>query len=685
MGDRAVTDDTSNGSAQSTASRSQLAEFDLDSSDLSALVSDCAIALIDADGSVATWNAGARHLTGYEAETIVGTHYRTVFPAAVREAGRPERILERARAEGTAADEGWRIGADDSRLWVRETVATIRADGEVGTPVGSATDLRGYVWVVCDRTDDYERERDLREETAFTESILEAQPDLLYAADTDRSLIEWNEELERVTGSDGAALAGVDPLTFIAPEDRDHIGEAIERILEEGDRVTAEARVLTGDGARIPYEFNSARIVDDGKVLGFTGVGRDISDRKARQRQRERLERLNAVVRTIDETMVTADSREEIETAIVEEFPAADAYRFAVIGRASGATTATGYSWEPVARAGIDAAAADEFASFVDPPVDADGEPALEARAVQRYDHLRESPIEAWRRHARARPFDAVAVVPIVASDRPLGALVIGADDPAAFGDREREVLQEFGSTVGHAINAMAVRRLLYQDTVVELEFESTDRRDACVRLSDELECSISVDHVLPLADAVFVYYLTVSDADPDRVREVARDDEAITELRLIDADDDESYWECVVRNSTITDLVADYGARLQSKTVRDGVAELTVHVGSSVDLHDLVDAITAAYPDSRLRSKRTVERPVETRGDFRQTVESMLTDKQRTALEAAYHGGYFEWPTRNSDAGEIADRLGIARQTFHQHLRVAQAKLLSAYFGAPD
>lgn len=681
-----MADDTSNGPAQSIASHSQLADFDLDSSDLSALVSDCAIALVDAEGTLATWNAGIRHLMGYETEAIVGTHYRTVFPADAREANRPEQVLERARTEGTTVDEGWRVGADDSRLWVRETVATIRADGEVGVPVDAAADLRGYVWVVCDRTDDYERERDLREETALTASILEAQPDLFYAADTDRSLIEWNEEFERVFGSDGTDLAGVDPLAFIAPEDRDHIKEAIERILEEGDRVTAEARVLTSDGARVPYEFNSARIVDDdGDVLGFTGVGRDISDRKARHRERERLERLNAVIRTIDEVVVTADSRAEIETAIVEEFTAADAYQFAVIGRASGATTAAGYSWEPIARAGVDAAAADEFASFVDPPVDGDGEPALETRAVQRYAHLRESHVEAWRRHARAQSFDAVAVVPIIATNQPLGALVIGADDPAAFTGQERDVLQEFGSTVGHAINAMAVRRLLYQDTVVELEFESTDRGDACVRLSDELTCQLSVDHVLPLADDVLVYYVTISNVDPDRVREAARDDEAITELRLIDADDEESAWECVVRNATIADLVAGYGARLQSKTVHDGVAELTVHVSSSTNLHELVDAITTAYPDSRLHSKRTVEQPVETHGDFRQTVTSMLTDKQRLALEAAYHGGYFEWPTRNSDASEIADRLGIARQTFHQHLRVAQAKLLSAYFGATD
>ncbi|WP_435552024.1 PAS domain S-box protein [Natrinema sp. CGMCC1.2065] len=779
--------------------------------DLSAVVSDAAIAVLDGEGQFTAWNDGARTLLGYDADAAVGSRYRRLFPAAEREAGDPERLLEAARSSGTVESEGWRVTSDGGRVWVREVLATVEGD-DVGVAVGAATEPAGYVWVVHDRTDDHERERrpreekhvvervveaqpdivyafdterefiewsdrvpdvtgytesellemdplefvapadrdriaasidrvlehetsvtveaalltadgeripyefnsarvtddegtvlgftgigrdisdrkarerELREEKAFTESVLEAQPDILYAFDTEGNLIEWNDQFQHVTGYVSADLVGMHPLRFIAPKDRDHIGAAIDRILEAGERVTAEGRLLTADGERIPYEFNSARITDDdGTVLGFTGVGRDISDRKARERELERLERLNAIVRTIDETMVAAETRDEIERAIVEAFAAADAYRFAVIGRADPGGT-DGYAWTPETGAGIDPTAdADLLSSFVDPPAEADGSPALESRSVQRYRALPESDIAAWRTHAAAREYASVAVVPIVASDRPLGALVIAAREPSAFADREREVLQEFGGTIGHAINAMAVRRLLYLDTVVELELESTDRGDVCIDLSWVAGCDLSIDHVLPLTDEVFVYYLTVSGIEPDTLRSAATEAAAITELRLIDADDDESYWEIVVRGSTITELLGEYGARLESKVVREGSAELTVQTSPDSDLRELVGAITSAYPDTRLVSKRTVDRPVRTRGDFRRTVESALTEKQRLALEAAYHGGYFEWPTRNSDASEVADRLDIARQTFHQHLRVAQAKLLSAYFGDDD
>ncbi|ELY71185.1 PAS domain S-box protein [Natrinema versiforme] len=785
----------------------------IDIRELSDVISDAAVALLDADGRVTAWNDGARRLTGYDEATIVGSHYRTVFPSDARESGRPERILERARADGNAEDDGWRVRSDGSRFWAHEEIAPIHEDGEVGRAAPDEADLRGYVWVVRDRTEERERrrqlreanafaesifeaqpdivyafdadenylewndrvpavtgyteselaemrplefvvpehreriadavrrvlkedeyvtveadlrtkdgrripyefnsariidddgsvlgftgtgrdisdrkarERALREEKAFTESLLEAQPDLFYAFDTEGTLIEWNERFQRVTGYDRDELTGMHPLKFIAPADREHISEAIDRILEDGERVTAEGRILTKAGRRIPYEFNSARITaDDGSVLGFTGVGRDITDRKVRERELERLERLNAVVRTIDETMVAAETRDEIETAVVEAFAATDVYRFAVIGQAEPATTADGYSWEPEAWARIDAAAAEGvLSSFVDPPADGPGESPFETRTVQCYRDLRESAVDMWRADAEDRGYGSVAVVPIAASDRVFGALVIAADEPTAFADRERGVLQEFGGTIGHAINAMAVRRLLYMDTVVELEFESTDSGDVCIDLSRRGNCTLSIDHVLPLTDGVFVFYLTVSEIDPAAVRDLARDDPSITELRRIDDAEGESYWEVVVRGSTITDLLGEYGARLQSKVVRDGVATFTVQVSPDVNLRELVGAITSAYPDTRLVSKRTVDRPVETRGDFRRTVESMLTEKQRLALEAAYHGGYFEWPTRNSDASEIADRLDIARQTFHQHLRVAQAKLLSAYFGEND
>ncbi len=65
-------------------------------------------------------------------------------------------------------------------------------------------------------------------------------------------------------------------------------------------------------------------------------------------------------------------------------------------------------------------------------------------------------------------------------------------------------------------------------------------------------------------------------------------------------------------------------------------------------------------------------------------SVRGTLTDRQLVALETAYRSGYFDWP-RPVDGSDLATSMDIARQTFHQHLRSAQRKLLAGFFDGPD
>jgi predicted DNA binding protein len=69
----------------------------------------------------------------------------------------------------------------------------------------------------------------------------------------------------------------------------------------------------------------------------------------------------------------------------------------------------------------------------------------------------------------------------------------------------------------------------------------------------------------------------------------------------------------------------------------------------------------------------------VATDAGFRETLADELTERQATALRAAYFGGYFEWP-RDSTAEELADSLDVSSPTLHNHLRTAQQKLLRAF-----
>jgi two-component system, cell cycle sensor histidine kinase and response regulator CckA len=93
-----------------------------------------AVFMLDPDGRVASWNAGAQRLIGYDHDEAVGRHFHTFFTAEDQAAQLPEQILASARAHGSARSEGWRPRKDGSQLWAESTVTALV--GEDGAPQG---------------------------------------------------------------------------------------------------------------------------------------------------------------------------------------------------------------------------------------------------------------------------------------------------------------------------------------------------------------------------------------------------------------------------------------------------------------------------------------------------------------------------------------------------------------------
>src|SRR3989440_11981107 len=76
-----------------------------------------ALLMLDPEGRVVSWNAGAERLKGYRAEEIVGQHFSRFYPPEDVQAGKPERALQQAVGEGQREDEGWRGRKDGARFW----------------------------------------------------------------------------------------------------------------------------------------------------------------------------------------------------------------------------------------------------------------------------------------------------------------------------------------------------------------------------------------------------------------------------------------------------------------------------------------------------------------------------------------------------------------------------------------
>ncbi|WP_200845106.1 EAL domain-containing protein [Roseomonas sp. 18066] len=99
-------------------------------------VTDYAIYLLDPEGVVSNWNAGAQRAKGYSAHEIVGQHFSCFYSLDDRRAGLPQRALATALATGKFEGEGWRLRRDGSRFWAHVVIDPIR--DEMGTLVGYA-------------------------------------------------------------------------------------------------------------------------------------------------------------------------------------------------------------------------------------------------------------------------------------------------------------------------------------------------------------------------------------------------------------------------------------------------------------------------------------------------------------------------------------------------------------------
>ena len=97
-------------------------------------VKDHAIFMLDADGLVTNWNAGAERIKGYSADEILGQHFSIFYSQEDRRAGIPQQSLQIAANDGAYEEEGWRIRKDGSRFFATVVIEPLRS--ETGELIG---------------------------------------------------------------------------------------------------------------------------------------------------------------------------------------------------------------------------------------------------------------------------------------------------------------------------------------------------------------------------------------------------------------------------------------------------------------------------------------------------------------------------------------------------------------------
>jgi PAS domain S-box-containing protein len=392
----------------------------------------------------------------------------------------------------------------------------------------------------------------------------------------------------------------------------------------------------------------------------------------------ERLERLNTVIREIEQATVEESTRDAIERAVCEQLVTVDPYQVAWVAEPDQASESL------VART---KRGADD--GYVERTVDLDGADAevdrhpaaaaFEEGETRTARGLATSTAQGdWRKAVLRAGYQSVVAVPLAHEDTVYGVLTIVADDPSAFDSRAEAILTELGRSVGYAISVLERRRALESDTTTELEFEATDDDLLFVRLAEAADADVTLERTVRRASGSFGAFYTVEGAAPEAVERRARALGPVADVTRISAD--EAADTCLVEVETSSwfgTVFVDHGAVVREATADETDGTLVVEAPQTADIRTLVTTFTERYPHTELVAQRTRERSVQTLLELQDLLAERLTPRQLETLETAYSAGYFEWP-RESSGQEIADLLDITQPTFNKHLRTVERKTFS-------
>jgi PAS domain S-box-containing protein len=264
-------------------------------------VKDYAIFMLDPQGRVATWNAGAQRLKGYTAEEIIGQHFSRFYPKEEAESDKPARELEIATTTGKYEEEGWRMRKDGSLFWASVVLTALRDESGV---------LRGFGKVTRDMTERKQAEESarrllveeaarlaaeanavlIREQRERLRVTLHSIGDGVIVTDAESRVTMLNPIAQALTGWSQEAAAGT-PLTtvfhILNEQSRQQVENPVAKALREGHVVglANHSILIAKDGTERQIDDSASPIQNEqGQTIGVVLVFRDVAQRRAAEK-----------------------------------------------------------------------------------------------------------------------------------------------------------------------------------------------------------------------------------------------------------------------------------------------------------------------------------------------------------------------------------------------------------------
>lgn len=532
-----------------------------------------------------------------------------------------------------------------------------------------------------------------------TPGVLDLDASAVYLFDADENDLHpaaYSSEMEQLNGPLPTVHANAADLTsYSFVEDESLFFDNIH----DAERLENPATELRST-AYIPLGNHGVFVAGSTDVGQFDEITRELADllaataeaaldrvtREFRLRKQDRelqrqndqltaLNRVNETIREIDQALVQAETREEIDRTVCELLTADDRFCFAWMGVTNPSTD----TLEPRAWAGAEQGYLD---SLTFPVEDSEAEPSGRTAATQRVTmvtnvagKLRQ---EAWRKNALLRDYLSVLSIPLVYNDLTYGVLTVYADTQDAFDETSRAVLAEFGETIASATSAIERKNALLTTSMTRVEFAIDDRTFVLSRLAQEADCTLSYQGgVQQTADGSCVF-VTVEDSPTDAVGQAATELVAIDEVQQISTDGAGGVLRLRLSQPFLALELADHGAVFRSASADPTTTTLVIDIPESVDVRHISQLVRETFTGVELRSKQTFDQSSE-HNLYSQFLEQ-VTDRQLEVIQTAYYSGFFESP-RESTGEEVADALGISPPAFYQHARTVQRKLFSTLF----
>lgn len=241
---------------------------------LVASVKDYGIFLIDPQGNILSWNAGAEKIKGYTAEEAIGKNFSMFYTEADIARKHPQNELKLALEKGKYEEEGWRVRKNGTKFWANVVITPLK--DKTGKHVGFAK-------VTRDLTERKEAEEKLIRSEERLRKMFEGIKDYaMIMLDTEGNVTSWNEGARRIVGYEASEIIGKSFKTFYPPQDV-QMGKCDYELVEtaETGRFEDEGWRVRKDGTKFWASVLITAIRDEhNNLLGFSKVTRDITDRK---------------------------------------------------------------------------------------------------------------------------------------------------------------------------------------------------------------------------------------------------------------------------------------------------------------------------------------------------------------------------------------------------------------------